>query len=168
MKERYPRFVDALYDLDDALSLIALYATLPKHELLNIDTKTIYLCKRLINEFYLYCALTQNLKKGFISIKGIYLTVEILGVEITWLQPFNYPQKLTYDVDYSIMQSFIELYTNLVKFVNVKLFKDVGVEYPPNLEQMSLPLFGYNSLELQGLQNAIQSQNSNEKTNVIN
>ena len=57
-----------------------------------------------------------------------------MGNEIVWLNPFNYPQKLTFEVDYSIMLSFLELYTSLLKFVNYKLFKDVGLDYPPRLE----------------------------------
>ena len=48
------------------------------------------------------------------------MSAEIMGNEVVWLVPFNFPQKLTFEVDYSIMLSFLELYTNLLKFVNFK------------------------------------------------
>ncbi len=162
LKERYPRFADALNDLDDALCLVSLFSNLPKHELLNIKAENVALCQRLIKEFYLYCAITQNFKKGFISIKGMYLNVEIMGQEITWLAPFNYPQKLTFEVDYDIMSNFLELYTNLMKFVNLKLFKDVGLEYPPPVENMDMNFFGFNSMDIRLLQDNINGKGSND------
>jgi len=166
LKERYPRFLDAVADLDDAMSLVTLFANLPKHELLNIKAETVGLCQRLVKEFYLYSAITQNLKKGFISIKGIYLTAELLGNEVTWLSPFNYPQKMTFEVDYEIMQNFLELYTNLMKFVNMKLFKDIGMEYPPPLENIDLNFFGFNSTDIRSIQENLLGGSSNEKSKV--
>jgi pescadillo protein len=134
LRERYPRFIDALNDLDDALCLVTLFANLPKHELINLNTDVIALCKRLVREFNFYVACAKNIKKSFISIKGIYLSAEIMGNEIVWLNPFNHPQKMTFEVDYSIMLNFLELYTSLLKFVNFKLYKDIGMEYPPRKE----------------------------------
>jgi len=128
LRERYPRFIDALNDLDDALCLVTLFANLPKHELINLNTDLIALCKRLVREFNFYVSCSKNIKKSFISIKGIYLSAEIMGNEIVWLNPFNHPQKLTFEVDYSIMLNFLELYTSLLKFVNFKLYKDIGLE----------------------------------------
>jgi pescadillo protein len=39
LKERYPTFPDALRDMDDALTLLALFASFPSHESLKIRTK---------------------------------------------------------------------------------------------------------------------------------
>ncbi len=155
MKERYPRFLDTLNDLDDALSLINLFSNLPKHDLLKINPETVQLCQRLIREFYLYCSIAQNFKKGFISIKGVYLNVEIMGQDITWLSPINQPQKLSFEIDYEIMLNFLELYTTLMSQVNLKLFKDIGMEYPPPEENVDLPFFGLNSVQVKGLQDNI-------------
>ncbi len=160
LRERYPRFTDTLNDLDDALSLINLFSNLPKHDLLKIKPETVQLCQRLVREFYLYCSIAQNFKKGFISIKGIYQNVEIMGQEITWLCPINQPQKLSFEIDYEIMLNFLELYTNLMSQVNLKLFKDIGMEYPPPQENADLPFFGLNSIQVRGLQ---QSLNKKER-----
>ena len=86
--------------------------------------------------------------------------------EITWLVPFNYPQKLTFNIDYEIMLNFLELYTNLMKFVNLKLYKDIGVEYPPPLENIELPFFGFNSIGIKGLQDNFSTRSSKDKLNV--
>ena len=52
-----------------------------------------------------------------------------MGEEITWLNPFSHPQKITYEIDYEIMNDFLELYISLMQFVNFKLFKDIGLEF---------------------------------------
>jgi pescadillo protein len=72
IKERYPTFVDALRDMDDALCLISLFANLPQHLSLEITKKEIEECAALLKEFMLYCTVTQCIKKSFLSIKGIY------------------------------------------------------------------------------------------------
>jgi len=136
--------------LDDALCLVTLFSTLPKHELLGIKSETISQCTKLTKEFYLYCAITQNFKKGFISVKGLYLNVELIGNDVTWLYPFNLPQKMSFEIDYEIMLNFLELYTNLMKFVNLKLFKDIGLEYPPPIENLENSFFGFNSMNIRG------------------
>lgn len=154
LKERYPRFIDAIYDLDDALSLINLFSTLPKQSLLAISSEVLSSSTRLSHEFSLYCAIAKNIKKAFISIKGIYVTCELQGQEITWLMPYNIPQKHVYDVDYNIMLSFLELYISLLKFVNLKLFKDIGIDYP--LEGDFDRIFlGFNSSQISDIQNNV-------------
>jgi len=91
-----------------------------------------------------------------------------MGNEIVWLNPFNYPQKLTFEVDYSIMLSFLELYTSLLKFVNFKLFKDVGLEYPPRMEFVDTPFFGLDSISIRNIQNQIESKAEVERQSVAN
>jgi pescadillo len=166
LKERYPRFLDAINDLDDALCLVSLFASLPKHELLNIKTETIVECQRLLREFYLYCAVSKNFRKGFISIKGIYLNVEIMNYDITWLSPIHSQQKLTFDVDYEIMTNFLELYISLMKFVNLKLYKDIGMDYPPPKENYDIPFFGLNSLDINGIQDKVVARSERDKNKV--
>ena len=166
LKERYPRFVDAINDLDDALCLISLFANLPKHDLLNIKTETIVTCQRLLREFYLYCAVSKNFRKGFISMKGVYLNAEIINYDITWLSPMNTQQKLTFDIDYEIMTNFLELYTNLMKFVNLKLYKDIGMEYPPPAENYDTPFFSLNSLDINAIQEKASARSEKEKNKV--
>ena len=168
IKERYPRFIDALQDIDDALCLIGIFANLPKFDLLKISAEKVNMSKRLLREFYLYTSINQNIKKGFISIKGIYLTCEIMGEEITWLNPFSHPQKITYDIDYEIMNDFLELYISLMQFVNFKLFKDIGLDYPPPEENFDIPFFGFNSLNIKQLQEKAQEKilgNENSENN---
>lgn len=169
IKERYPRFVDALNDIDDALSLINLFCILTKHELHNIKTETIDECKRLNREFLLYVALSQSLKRGFISIKGFYLNVEIMGIDATWLVPFTLPQKLPFEVDYDVMLSFLEVYQTLMKFVNLKLYKDIGLEYPPPKEMAEVPFFGYNSKVMKDVQSQVRNKLSQteEELNMV-
>lgn len=72
IKERYPSFPDALRDLDDAISLLSLFASFPSHETLDIEPKMIERCQNLILEFLLYLILSKSITKAFFSIKGIY------------------------------------------------------------------------------------------------
>lgn len=135
IKERYPTFVDALRDLDDALCLISLFANLPQHLSLEITKKEIEECASLVKEFMLYCTVTQCFKKSFLSIKGVYYQAEIMGQQITWIAPYQFNQKLPFDVDYKVMSTFLEFYTALLKFINFKLFTDLGQKYPPEYFQ---------------------------------
>lgn len=135
VKERYPTFVDALRDLDDALSMLFLFANLPSSE--HIPAKTIALCQRLTREFEHYVITSHALRKSFLSIKGIYYQATIQGQDILWLVPYRFVQRTGGDIDFRIMGTFVEFYTTLLGFVNYRLYTSVGLVYPPKFNAKS-------------------------------
>ena len=135
IKERYPTFVDALRDLDDALSLLFLFANLPSTS--NVSPKTISLCQRLCFEFEHYLITTNSLRKSFLSIKGIYYQATVQGQDILWLVPYKFVPRITGDVDFRIMATFVEFYTTLLGFVNFRLYTSIGLVYPPRFNGKS-------------------------------
>ena len=135
IKERYPTFVDALRDLDDALSLLFLFANLPSTS--NVSPKTIALCQRLCFEFEHYLITTNSLRKSFLSIKGIYYQATVQGQDILWLVPYKFVPRVTGDVDFRIMATFVEFYTTLLGFVNFRLYTSIGLVYPPKFNSKS-------------------------------
>jgi pescadillo protein len=85
-----------LRDLDDALSMVALFSTLPSNESIpEFHVKESY---RLYHEFLNYCVLQGCLKKTFLSIKGIYYQVEIMGQSIIWIAPYQFSQNVFYSL----------------------------------------------------------------------
>lgn len=132
VKERYPTFVDALRDLDDALSMLFLFASLPSTAY--IPPKTIALCQRLCLEFEHYLIVSHSLRKSFLSIKGIYYQASIQGQDVLWLVPYRFVQRMTGDIDFRIMGTFIEFYTTLLGFVNYRLYTSIGLNYPPKFD----------------------------------
>ncbi|KAJ5225348.1 hypothetical protein N7468_006573 [Penicillium chermesinum] len=124
IKERYPTFIDALRDLDDALSLLFLFATLPSSD--HVPAKTIALCQRLCHEFQHYLIISNSLRKSFLSIKGIYYQATIQGQDIMWLVPYRFVQRVNGDVDYRIMATFVDFYTTLLGFVNFRLYTSIA------------------------------------------
>ncbi|KAF8950024.1 mRNA-binding ribosome synthesis protein nop7 [Entomortierella lignicola] len=132
IKERYPTFTDALRDLDDALCMIFLFATMPKTD--KIKAETIENCQRLAAEFQHYILHTRSLRKVFLSIKGIYYQAEIKGQTITWLVPYQFSQDVPTDVDFRVMLTFLEFHQTLCGFVNYRLYSDVNLVYPPTLD----------------------------------
>eukprot|EP00359_Climacostomum_virens_P002171 CAMPEP_0204900054 /NCGR_PEP_ID=MMETSP1397-20131031/2225_1 /ASSEMBLY_ACC=CAM_ASM_000891 /TAXON_ID=49980 /ORGANISM="Climacostomum Climacostomum virens, Strain Stock W-24" /LENGTH=432 /DNA_ID=CAMNT_0052068123 /DNA_START=91 /DNA_END=1389 /DNA_ORIENTATION=+ len=135
LKERYPNFLDALKDLDDALSLICLFASCPSNKDLRISVDLVRMSERLWHEFEVYLMASRSLRKCFLSIKGIYYQAEIKGQTVTWLVPYQFTQHLPLDVDYTIMTTFLEFYHTLLKFALYKLYSEANLEYPPNLQR---------------------------------
>ncbi|SJX60754.1 related to NOP7-component of several different pre-ribosomal particles [Sporisorium reilianum f. sp. reilianum] len=132
IKERYPTFRDSLKDIDDALSLLTLFANLPATD--KVSAEVIASCSRLCAEWQLYVMKTKALKKVFLSIKGIYFQAEVNGETITWLVPYLFTQHIPSDIDFRIMYTFLELYQTLLGFVLFKLYTDENLVYPPKFD----------------------------------
>jgi len=131
VKERYPRFVDALRDCDDALSMCFLFAMFPKGKRRPDDL--IDLSRRLTLEFMHYVINSRTLRKVFISIKGYYYQAEIMGQTITWMVPHQFVIDRVSDVDINVMKTFTEFYVTLLGFINYKLFTTINAVYPPKI-----------------------------------
>ncbi|XP_024422816.2 pescadillo homolog [Desmodus rotundus] len=132
VKERYPTFIDALRDLDDALSMCFLFSTFPRTGKCHVQT--IQLCRRLTVEFMHYVIAARALRKVFLSIKGIYYQADVLGQPIVWITPYAFSHDHPTDVDYRVMATFTEFYTTLLGFVNFRLYQSLNLHYPPKLE----------------------------------
>lgn len=134
IRERYPKFIDALRDMDDCLTMVHLFAALPAKDKEKIQVKRIHNCRRLSHEWQAYVSRTHKLRKAFISVKGTYYQAEVEGQKITWLTPHTLQQVLPQDVDYNIMLTFLEFYETLLAFVNFKLYHSINIAYPPILD----------------------------------
>lgn len=133
IRERYPTFVDALRDLDDCLSMLFLFANLPSTP--TVPAKMIARCERLCLEFEHYLIVSNSLRKSFLSIKGIYYQATIQGEDILWVVPYRFNQRVTRDVDFRIMGTFVEFYQTLLGFVNFRLYTSIGLVYPPEFDK---------------------------------
>uniref|UniRef100_A0A7S1I7A5 Pescadillo homolog n=1 Tax=Eutreptiella gymnastica TaxID=73025 RepID=A0A7S1I7A5_9EUGL len=136
VKERYPTFLEAIRDMDDALSHVYLYSQLPAH----IASKTTieghsYLTtgmsaksKMLAKRFNDYVVRTKGLRKSFISVKGIYYQADVLGQTVTWLVPHHYTVSMPGEVDYHTMITFLEFYLVQLDFILFRLENDRRAE----------------------------------------
>uniref|UniRef100_A0A915N1U2 Pescadillo homolog n=1 Tax=Meloidogyne javanica TaxID=6303 RepID=A0A915N1U2_MELJA len=132
IKERYPTFISALRDLDDALCLCFAFAALTQSKVAN--SKLINRCRRLTIEFMHYIIESKSLKKVFISIKGIYYQAEVMGERITWIVGHERSVGRANELDLTTVAYFVEFYSVLLSFVNFRLYKSIGLFYPPQLQ----------------------------------
>jgi len=156
VRERYPRFSDALGDLDDALCLVNLFACLPSEG--RIGTQVTRKAQMLAASWGAYCSVTGSITKSFISVKGVYMEAEIMvremissnshsprlvlisnrcllqekgeAIPVRWVAPHNFTQNVPEGVDFRVMLTFFEFYETLMSFVLYKLYGDLGVRYP--------------------------------------
>ena len=132
IKERYPFFVDAVKDIDDAMSMIALYAfmspeiksesTIEFHQAL--PTGLHEKAKQVVSGFLDYVAHAHLLSRAFISIKGFYYEVFIHGQRIIFLMPHEYASKFPEGVQQYVLITFLEFYIELMRFILHKLNRD--------------------------------------------
>lgn len=155
VRERYPTFVDALRDLDDAISMISLFQALPSDRKAEISSKMIQDSTDIYNNFMLYVSNTHSLRKVFASLKGYYYQAEVMGTPVTWLEPHKFSQKLPGEVDFRVMNTFLDFYHTLVKFCNFKLYTSNGMVYPPvkNATAAEAPV-GAAALKVSGFENS--------------
>uniref|UniRef100_A0A0N4ZD00 Pescadillo homolog n=1 Tax=Parastrongyloides trichosuri TaxID=131310 RepID=A0A0N4ZD00_PARTI len=138
VRERFPTFDMAIRDLDDCLSVVFAFATLPKNTV--IGEGIIENCKRMSSEFMHYIIESKALRKTFISIKGIYYQAEIMGEKVTWIVGHERPIGNLPDIDFSIMKNFAHFYTTALRFINFKLYKNIGLFYPPQFDSGKIDL----------------------------
>ncbi|KAJ1885181.1 mRNA-binding ribosome synthesis protein nop7, partial [Kickxella alabastrina] len=131
--ERYPTFVEALRDLDDALCMVFLFATMPVAD--TVDSKAVEECRRLSTEFMHYVIHTHSLRKVFLSIKGIYYQAELQGQTLTWVVPYQFSQNVPREVDFQVMSTFLQFYRTLLGFVNYRLYTTSNLAYPPKVDK---------------------------------
>ena len=138
IRDRYPTFLDALRDIDDALSTVHLFAMLPRADTI-IEPAMTARCQRLSLEFQRFIVHAKALDRAFLSIKGIYYQATIHSVPIIWISPYAFNHVVPTSVDLRVMATFLELYTAHLGFVLFKLYSEQGLVYPPardeNLEE---------------------------------
>jgi len=140
VKERYPRFQDALADMDDALTLTFLFSALPAER--GIPAKVAQKAKSLAAAWGAYCATTCSITNAFVSVKGVYMEASVQTIPVRWVIPHSFRQHLPRDVDYRVMMTFFEFYETLLGFVLFKLYSDIGVRYPFPVKDFSGEIVG--------------------------
>ena len=133
IKERYPFFTDALKDVDDAMTMIALYAflspeiqsdsTIEFHHALpsGLHEKS----RNVVSQWLNYVSRAKCLTKGFISVKGYYFEVLVKGQRVTWLMPHEFAHKFPSGIQQYMLVTFLEFYVELMRFILFKLEADL-------------------------------------------
>uniref|UniRef100_A0A914GZ88 Pescadillo homolog n=1 Tax=Globodera rostochiensis TaxID=31243 RepID=A0A914GZ88_GLORO len=137
VRERFPTFVSALRDMDDALCLCFSFAALTQSKIAPL--RTINQCRRTVTEFMHYVIEANALRKVFISIKGVYYQAEIMGERVTWVVGHERAVGRANELDFSVMANFVDFYVCMLSFVNYRLFKALGLFYPPQLHRQLPP-----------------------------
>ncbi|ESL06257.1 hypothetical protein TRSC58_06071 [Trypanosoma rangeli SC58] len=133
IKERYPFFIDAVRDIDDAMSMIALYAFLSPEVMSETTIETHHVltsglheqAREISERWNRYVTRAHVLSKGFISIKGYYFEAIVRGERVRWLCPHEYAHKFPPGIQQYITLSFLEFYVELMRFVLFKLERDL-------------------------------------------
>lgn len=152
IRERYPSFLDAVRDMDDPLNMLFLFANMPATN--DVGHRVTKEALKLTNHWLAYVARERLVTKVFVLIKGTYYEANVRGQDVRWLVPFKFPANIPLDVDFKIMLSFLELYSTLVHFVLFKLYLDLGLVYPPPIDDEKMKTVGGLALYVLQLQGA--------------
>ena len=57
-----------------------------------------------------------------------------MGECITWVVGHERSVGHINEMDFSVMVDFVDFYTTMLSFVNFRLYKDLGLHYPPQLQ----------------------------------
>lgn len=158
--------MDALGDMDDALTLVHLFAALPADG--DIRAKVVNKAKSLAASWSAYCATTSSITKSFISVKGVYVEANVMHTTLRWVVPHAFTQNLPDAVDYKVMLTFFEFYETLLGFVLFKLYNDIGVRYPMPVQTMeSGSTASVIASNLKALTGALAASKSSSVSNVV-
>lgn len=133
IKERYPYFIDAIRDVDDAMSNISLYAFLSP-EIKSSSTVEVHhsltsglheRAKEICARWNSYVSRAHLLTKAFISIKGYYYEALVKGERVRWLCPHEYAHRFPSGIQQYVLLSFLEFQLEMMKFVLFKLETDL-------------------------------------------
>lgn len=86
-----------------------------------------------------------------------------------WLVPYRFVQRVSGDVDYRIMATFVQFYTTLLGFVNFRLYSSIGLVYPPKFDTRSdengaeLAAFTLEGKKIGALEKAIEANGHEDK-----
>merc|ERR1719335_1753900 len=109
--------------------MINLVASLPADKNTRISSKTVEKCRLQVLEFNAYVILTNCLRRTFISAKGVYHQAEIMGEIVTWIVPHKLGKVIPSDVDFPLLETFLEFYITLSTYVKDRLFYDIGIDH---------------------------------------
>lgn len=56
-----------------------------------------------------------------------------MGEKVTWIVPHERGIGHVTDVDFNVMATFVDFYVAMFSFVNFRLYKSLGLYYPPKL-----------------------------------
>lgn len=63
----------------------------------------------------------------------MYFQAEIMSEEVTWIVGHELAIGRANEMDFSVVANFVEFYTTMLSFVNYRLYKSIGLYYPPKL-----------------------------------
>merc|ERR1719273_1196934 len=115
--------------------MIHLFSILPSGLTKDLTGKRITKLQGLRDEFQAWMSNAGCVRKAFVSIKGTYVEINIHNLPITFVIPHKFVHNTPVDVDYNVMSTFLDFYETLIKFVLFKLYSEVGLHYPPLVDQ---------------------------------